>query len=146
MRLVVVDVFPALLSREGRGASGVTSGIGAREAVTRLADQFRLAALCDADTPSSTLRDLLEVEGIAAEFAAAASSAATGPAVSPRVVERIARSFGIWPDEAVVVTARPHVAHALQTRGIATILTAGPDDIGTVPGAIEAMLSGPYTP
>ncbi|NQV07882.1 hypothetical protein HQ535_15175 [bacterium] len=147
MRLIVIDVFPALLSWEGRGASGgASAGLGAREAISILADAFRLVAVADGDITGRELRDLLSVAGIDHDFTDIVTSASSGPTVTPRVVRKVARDLGVAWDHVIMVTARPPLARSLRGERVPTILTEHADQIGTVPEAIERLFSGPLNP
>ncbi|HSG79470.1 MAG TPA: hypothetical protein VLD62_07825 [Acidimicrobiia bacterium] len=141
MRLVVIDLIPALLSWEGRDASDV-----AADADTTLQDLYdagyRLEGVADSERSGSDLRDVLAAHGLAEWFERVASSAEFGPLVTPRVIRRIATSAGVSISDVAVVTAREPLAKRLQKDRIAVVLTGGPEEFWAVPEALADLGAG----
>ncbi len=144
MRLVVVDVIPALLSWEGRDASEAAPN--ALEVLDDLFSSFRLAAITESDRAGVELREVLDLAGLSGFFDSIGTAAGFGPAVTPRVVRRIAEGLGVDPDLVIVVTARPALAEALQRARITTVLTEGPEAFDQVPATIADLIDDLPTP
>lgn len=146
MTLIVIDLVPALLSWEGRDASDATAAPEAYDVLDDLYAAFRLAAITDGDRPASLVRAVLEGLGLAEFFESLGTSAGFGPAVTPRVIRRLASGFGGAPDDVVVVTARAPLAEALRAARVGVVLTGGPGDFVSVPGAVAELVEGPLSP
>jgi hypothetical protein len=144
VRLVVIDLIPALLSWEGRDASGPADI--AADADTTLQDLYdvgyRLEGVADSERSGTNLRDVLAAYGLAAWFERIASSAEFGPEVSPRVIRRIANAAGVTITDVAVVTAREPLAKRLQRDRIPVVLTGGPEEFWAVPEALEDLGAG----
>jgi hypothetical protein len=138
--LVVVDLIPALLTWESGGGSRVPEGAG--EALAEIFSRHRLAAIADGDQTGAGLRRALEDHDLAGFFDSVGTSAGFGPAVSPRIVRRLAAAAGLTAVDTVVVTGRPQLAERLQRHRFGVIITEGPDGFLGVPAALEAMESG----
>ena len=146
MRLVVVDLIPALLSWEGgRDATDPLVPLGAVETVEHLFSHYRLAAIADAGWSGHDLRRLLEDEGLGGLFESVGTSADFGPAVSPRVVRRLASTVGVIADRVVIVTARRDVARRMSANGIAVVHTTQ-DTFEHVPQAIAELIGDRFSP
>ena len=142
MRLVVIDLIPALLSWEGRDRSDPPAV--APDAATALAEmfsRFRIAGVVDAaaDRSGTEMRDHLgelidyfDMVGTTAEF---------GPVLSPRVMRRILRAMGGPDDRALLVTGRRHLVEEFSRARIPAVHT-GPAGFADVPEAVESLLGG----
>lgn len=147
MRLVVIDVFPALLFWEGRDASGVpTTAPDAQDSLEHMAVHHRLAAVADGSITGRALRELLEDADLDLPFESATTSAESGPVVNARVIRRLAASLGAPIDAVTVVTARPPVAAAMRAARIAVVEVDGPADLAALPDAIDGWTGGPLSP
>jgi FMN phosphatase YigB (HAD superfamily) len=144
--LIVLDLVPALLTWEGRDTYEGRVAPEAREVLEDLYAGFRLAAVADGDRPASRVRETLEALGLADLFESITTSAGFGPAVTPRVVRRLAAGLGVPSDEVIVVTARKALAEGLDTSRMSVILTGGPEDFPTVPEAVAELVEGPLNP
>jgi hypothetical protein len=146
VRLVVVDLIPALLSWEGRDRSSEPSmppEVG--DTIDHLYSHFRIAGIADAHESSAELRAHLQREDLAAYFESIATSAEFGPLVSPRVVRRVVASLGGPDDRTALVTAREHLLASFGAARIPVILTTQ-EDFAAVPDAVFDVLSGRVNP
>ena len=145
MRLVIIDLAPALLSWEGRDSSGAPeAATGALAMVEDLFTHHRLAAVADGDWTGLQVREALERLDLAPYFESVGTSAGFGPVVTPRVVRRIAaalRSTG----NAIVVTGRPGLAGNLGRIGIPAVLVDH-EGLATVPDRIHRLTGGRLSP
>ncbi len=146
MRLIIVDVFPALLFGEGREPSGYEVPDGAAEVLDHLYQLYRLAAIADAVHTASGIQEALEVHDLAVFFESIGTSADFGPAVSPRVVRRLITTIRVPVTQVAVVTGRKHLAEQLRLGRFAVILTEAPDGFLGVPEAMEAIENGKLIP
>jgi len=144
--LLVIDLVPALLSWEGRDASDAEVAAGARETIEDLYAEYRLAAVADGNRPAARLRDVLDVAGIAEAFDSLGTSAGYGPAVSARVIRRLAATLGFPERRVVFATARPALAAETRRAGISTVEIGGPDDFTRLPDLVADLLDGPLSP
>ena len=143
MRLVVIDLIPALLSWEGRNASGEAEiAPDADGTLQDIYDMFRIEGVADSEISGSTLRDTLYAHGIGEWFERIASSAEFGPVVTPRVIRRIASGAGVQSDQMVAVTAREHLADRLRKERLAVVLTGGLSEFWAVPEALQELRTG----
>jgi hypothetical protein len=146
VRLVIIDLIPALLSWGGRDLSGdPIVAPGAEEAIEHLFSHYRLAAIADAGWSGVELRAVLEDEGLGGLFESVGTSAELGPSVSPRVVRRLASTVGVTGDLVVFVTARDEVADAVAASGIAVVHTTQ-DGFVSVPEAIAELIGDRLSP
>ncbi|MDX1690758.1 MAG: hypothetical protein R3290_07025 [Acidimicrobiia bacterium] len=137
MRLVLIDLVPALLSWEGRDAFGEADvAPDADPTLQTLYDHYRLEAVADSTIPGPVLRDLLATFGLADWFERVGSTAVFGPTLTPRVVRKLAAAAGVTPDRVATVTARDTVADRLRREGLAVVLTGGPEEFADVPEAM----------
>ena len=144
MQLVLIDLVPALLTWEGRDASGPPEPRdGAVGMVDDLFTDFRMAGITDADHPATEVREALERHDLDLYFDNVGTSSTFGPRITPRVVRRVAAALG-EPGTAIVVTARPHLAEALRRSGIAVVAADGP--LADVPREVRRMASGRINP
>jgi FMN phosphatase YigB (HAD superfamily) len=142
VRLIIIDVAPALLSWEGRGASDTPeAAANAEEVLDILYARYRLAAVTDGDRAATELRDVLERLGLDGFFESIGTSADFGPRVSPQVIRRIARALRAAADHLVVVTARPRLARSLEEARIAAVL-AEPGKLSEVPDRLRRLTAG----
>ena len=142
MRLVLIDLIPALLSWEGRDRSELPAvAPDAATALAELFSRFRIAGIVDAaaNRPGPELREALgdlidyfDMVGTTAEF---------GPVLTPRVLRRILRTMGGPDERACLVTGREHLVGEFTRARIATVHT-GFADFAAVPNAVESMLGG----
>jgi hypothetical protein len=140
LRLVVIDLIPALLTWEGRDASALAAD-DAERCLDELFDHHRLAGVCDGDRTGAEVRAALNEAGLAGYFDSVGTSAGFGPRVSPRVVRRLGRGLHTDPAGMVVVTGRPPLHEALRRARIPSLLTE-PGALAGVPAAVAAMESG----
>jgi phosphoglycolate phosphatase-like HAD superfamily hydrolase len=146
VRLVIIDLIPALLSWEGRDVSEEPMlAPGAEEALEHLFSHYRLAAIADAGWSGVELRAVLEDEGLDGLFESVGTSADFGPAVSPRVVRRLASTVGVPADLLVFVTGRDEVADAVAASGIAVVHTTQ-DGFEHVPEAVAELIGDRLSP
>lgn len=145
MSLVVIDLIPALLSREGRDrSSDFRVAPEAVEALGHLYAHHRLVGLTDADVSSTTVRRVLEDAHIAEYFDGVGTSAGFGPSINPRVVRRMVHAMrGHGP--VVFVTGREPLARAMGRSRFGVVLTAH-DEFGAVPDAVASLASGRVSP
>lgn len=146
MRLVVIDLIPALLSWEGRNRSSEPDlPQEAAHALEHLYARFRIAGIADARESSAVLRALLEREDLAVFFESIATSAEFGPVVSPRVVRRVLAALGGPDERTALVTAREHLVAPFGAARIPVILTTQEGFMG-VPDAVAEVLDGRVSP
>ncbi len=146
MRLVVIDLIPALLSWEGRDRSSDPDvPPDAAHALDHVYSRFRIAGIADAEETTADLRARLEQADLAHWFDGVTTSAEFGPAVSPRVVRRIVRAMGGPDDRTVLVTAREHLVKPFGAARIPVVLTSQ-SDFGGVPAAVSELLDGRVNP
>jgi len=146
VRLVVVDLIPALLSWEGRDRSA--EPLVPDEAVHALEhvySRFRIAGIADARESSAELRAHLERIDLAVFFESIATSAEFGPVVTPRVVRRVVAAMGGPDERTALVTAREHLVGPFGAARIPVILTNQQDFAG-VPEAVFEVLDGRVSP
>jgi len=145
VRLVIIDLVPALLSWEGRDSSGTPeAAAGALAMVGDLFTHYRLAAMADGGWTGLQVREALERLDLAPYFESVGTSAGFGPVVTPRVVRRIAaalRSTG----NAIVVTGRPGLAGDLGRTGIPAVLVDH-DGLAGVPDEVYRLTGGRLSP
>lgn len=147
MHLLFLDLVPLLLSWEGSGPGEVPAvPPGAAEMLEAVFADFRIAGIGDGTHTGLGLRRALEDTDLDAFFDFIGTSAEFGPAVSPRVVRRLARLLGFELDQVVVVTARPDLAEALRLARVAVVSVAGPEGVAAVPEALEALFTGYFSP
>ncbi len=145
MRLVVIDLIPALLSWEGRDRSAepVIPAEGP-EAVAHLYSHYRLIGLADAGTAGAMLRRHLEDARLAEYFESIGTSAGLGPAVTPRVIRRIGRLTRA-KEGVIVVTGRLDLARAVSRSRTGVVLT-NQEEFGAVPEAVASLIAGRVSP
>lgn len=144
MRLVVIDLIPALLSWEGRDLSRDPQV--APDAAAALGDlfvRFRMAGVVDAasETSGSQLRDHLGRNELLDYFDMVGTTAEFGPTMSPRVMRRIVRVLGGPDDRTLLVTARPELIQSFSRSRIPLVMTTMAE-FGTVVEVIEGLLGG----
>jgi FMN phosphatase YigB (HAD superfamily) len=146
VRLVVIDLIPALLSWEGRDRSSDPDvPPEAAHALDHVYSRFRIAGIADARESTADLRTHLEREDLAVYFDSVATCAEFGPAVSPRVVRRVVAAMGGPDDRTVFVTAREHLVASFGAARIPVVFTSQQDFAG-VPIAVEELLDGRVNP
>lgn len=148
MRLVVIDLIPALLSWEGRDRSGPPAvAPDAVTALDRLYPRFRIAGVVDAAsvTPGIELRDHLARGEILDYFDMVGTTAEFGPELSPRVLRRILRALGAPDERTLLVTGRRHLAAGFSRSRVPVVFTAFEEFAG-VPEAVESLLGGRVNP
>lgn len=142
-----LDLVPLLLSWEGRDPGEVPDvPPGAAEMLDEVFADFRIAGIGDGAHTGLALRRALEDAELDVYFDFVGTSAEFGPAVSPRVVRRLARLLGFDLDQVVVVTARPALAEALRRAYLAVIHVEGPEGVTAIPEALDAIYSGFFNP
>lgn len=145
-RLVVVDLIPALLSWEGRDDSMEPDvATGAEPALEHLFAHYRLAAIADAGVSGAGLRATLEREGLVGFFETVGTSADFGPAVSPRVLRRLASTVGVTSHHLVLVTAREHLVSPMAAARIPVVHTSH-GEFERVADAVIELVEGRITP
>lgn len=143
MRFVVIDVFPALLSWEGRERSGdPVAAPDAVEAIAHLHAHYRLIAITDAGVSRLELAHVLDAEGLGQFFDSITTTAGLGPQVTPRVIRRLIHGD---PDGPIIVTGREALARRLSRSRIGVVLTSQ-EDFGAVPAAVASLLVGRVSP
>ena len=143
MRLVVIDLIPALLSWEGRDqASEPDTPLGAAGVLEHLFSHYRLAAIADIGRTGATLRRMLEAAGLGSFFESVATTADFGPSLSARVIRRLASTVGVRIEAIAVVTARRELAESLGGARIGVVLLERPEDLDGVPAAIFDLSHG----
>jgi len=147
MHLVFLDLIPLLLSWEGR-AAGEEPAIppGAAEMLEEVFADFRIAGIADGAHTGLGLRRTLEDAELDPFFDFIGTSAEFGPALSPRVLRRLARLLGFDVDQVVVVTARHGLAEALRAARFAVVHVEGPEGVAMIPEALEALFTGYFSP
>lgn len=142
-----LDLVPLLLSWEGRSPQEAPDvPPGAVEMLDEVFADFRIAGIADGALTGVALRRALEDAELDIYFDFIGTSAEFGPAVSPRVVRRLARLLGFDLDQVVVITARPALAEALRLAHLAVIHVEGPEGVAAIPEALEAIYSGYFSP
>jgi phosphoglycolate phosphatase-like HAD superfamily hydrolase len=139
VRLLVVDLIPALLSWEGRDPfPDPPVPPGTAEAIEDLYSMHRLAAVTDADRSNASVRRVLEALDVAAYFDGVSTSAAFGPEVSPRLVRHLTAALDA-PDPPLVVTARPRLAGRMRAAMIPAVVVR-PGDPGNLVARVEEAI------
>jgi FMN phosphatase YigB (HAD superfamily) len=147
VHLVVLDLVPLLLSWETTAPGAAPAVVAsAGEMLEQVFPDFRIAGISDGDHTGLDLRRALEDAELDGYFDFIGTSAEFGPAVSVRVVRRLARVLGFPLEQVVVVTARASLADALQQAGLAVIQATGEAGVAAVPQALEALYSGYFSP
>jgi len=144
VRLVVIDLIPALLSREGRDGSSFEIAPDGPDAVAHLYSHYRLIGVADAGVSSMVIGRTLEDGGIARFFDSVGTSVGFGPAINPRVIRRIIRGSRS-KDPVVFVTGREHLARAMSRSRVGVVLT-NREEFGLVPEAVASLISGRVSP
>lgn len=144
MRLVVIDLIPALMQWQEPGEARFPEGAG--EVLAELFSRYRLAAIADAGPTGADLRRVLDDQDIGGFFESIGTAADFGPAVSPRVLRRLISTVGVPIDQTAVVTGREELAEVLMRNRFSVIVTEGQDGLLGVPAALAAMESGRLTP
>jgi len=146
VRLVVIDLIPALLSWEGRDRSSDPDvPADAAHALEHVYSRFRIAGIADAGETTADLRTRLEQADLAPWFDGVTTSAEFGPEVSPRVVRRFVRAMGGPDDRTVLVTARERLVKPFRMARIPVVLTSQAD-FAAVPIAVAELLDGRVNP
>jgi hypothetical protein len=146
VRLVVIDLIPALLSWEGRDRSSDPDvPPDAAHTLEHLYGWFRIVGIADAGESSTELRSHLEREDLAVFFESISTSAEFGPRVSPRVVRRVVAALGGPDDRTALVTSREHLVAAFGAARIPVVFTSQEEFAG-VPDAVAALLDGRVSP
>lgn len=146
MKLVVIDLVPALLSWEGRDRheeASVASGAG--DAIHDMSHRYLVVGTADAEESTTALRHILDLHGIADMFTSVATSATFGPKVSPRVVRRLAATHRTPPEQVAVVTAREHLARPMHRSRMSVVVTTH-DEFDLVPDALASLEAGRIIP
>ena len=145
MRLVVIDLIPALPGEEGRNRStSLDMAPDGLEAVAHLYSHYRLIGLADADVSSTAIRNALEDNRITEFFDSVGTSVGFGPTINPRVIRRItrmSRSHG----PVVFVTGRESLGRLMSRSRVGVVLTTR-DEFGAVPDAVASLISGRVSP
>lgn len=144
MRLVVIDLIPALLSWEGRDRSDPPAvAPDATGALEELFARFRIAGVVDAAsaTTGDELREHLARGEVLDFFDMVGTTAEFGPELSPRVMRRILRALGGPDERTLLVTGRRHLVDAFARSRIPVVYT-GFADFSTVPDTVESLLGG----
>lgn len=144
MRLVVIDLIPALLSWEGRDRSKEPSvAPDAAAALGEMFVRFRIAGVVDAaaEATGSEMRDHLARSDLAEFFDMVGTTAEFGPQISPRVIRRLIRALGGPDDRTLLITGRHQVLDQFARSRIPVIFTTM-DEFSAVPDAVEALLGG----
>lgn len=145
MRLVVIDLIPALLSREGRGRSSeLVMAPDGLEAVAHLHAHYRLIGLADAKVSSTEIRRALETNRVAEFFDSIGTTVGFGPEINPRVIRRIIR-MSHSHEPVVFVTSREHLGRLMSRSRVGVVLTAR-DEFGAVPDAVASLVTGRVSP
>ena len=145
MRLVVIDLIPALLSWGGRDrSSGLEVAPDGRDAVAHLHTHYRLVGVTDAGVSSAVIGRALEAAGAAEFFDGVGTSVGFGPAINPRVVRRITR-MSRSNEPVVFVTAREHLARTM-TRSRVGVVFTNQNEFGAVPEAVASLVAGRVSP
>ena len=145
MRLVVIDLIPALLFWEGRNRSAnLQMAPDGREAVAHLFEHYRLIGLADADVSTTTIRLALEGHQIAEFFDSTGTTVGFGPHINPRVIRRITR-MSRSHEPVVFVTGREHLGRMMSRSRVGVVLTT-PEEFGAVPEAVASLVTGRVSP
>lgn len=145
MTIVVIDLIPALLIREGRDrSSGYELAPDGVDAVAHLYSHYRLLGITDAGESSATVRRSMMDVRIAEFFDSVGTTAGFGPTINPRVVRRILRTTRGRPPS-VFVTAREPLARAMSRSRFGVVLTRR-EEFGAVPDAVASLVSGRVSP
>ncbi len=145
MRLVVIDLIPALLSREGRdSSSGFEVAPDGPDAVAHLYAHYRLIGVADAGVSSLVIGRALEDARISGFFDSIGTSVGFGPAINPRVIRRITR-VSRSNEPVVFVTGREHLARTMSRSRVGVVLT-NREEFGGVPEAVASLISGRVSP
>lgn len=143
MRIVVIDVIPALLSWEGRDRSAdPLLAPDADEAIPHLHSHYRLIGITDAGISRLELTDALERTHLAGYFDSITTTAGLGPTLTPRVVRRLIHADGDGP---IVVTAREALARSLSRSRVGVVATTHAT-FGAVPEAVASLIAGRVSP
>ena len=143
MRIVVIDVVPALLSWEGRDRStDPTVAPDAAEAIPHLHSHYRLVGITDAAVPRLELAQALDTHHLGRFFDSITTTAGLGPELTPRVVRRLIHTSKEGP---IVVTARAALARAFSRQRIGVVLT-NQSEFGAVPEAVASLIAGRVSP
>jgi len=147
VHLVLLDLVPLLLSWE-QSDPGEPPAVpdAAGGMLEQVFPDFRIAGLADGDHTGLDLRRALEDAELDGYFDFIGTSAEFGPAVSPRVVRRLARVLGFPAEQVVVVTARAGLAEALQQASLAVVHVEGAEGVAAIPQALEALYTGYFNP
>ena len=141
MRLVVIDLIPALLSWEGRDrSSDLEVAPDGPEAIAHLQTHYRLIGLADAGVSSQVIAHALDKAQIAEFFDSIGTSVGFGPTINPRVVRRITR-MRRSTEPVVFVTARQSLARMISRSRVAVVVTDR-TEFGAVPDAVASLISG----
>ena len=145
MRLVVIDLIPALLSWEGRDRStSLEMAPDGPDAIAHLYSHYRLIGLADADVSSTAIRKALEDNRATEFFDSVGTSGGFGPAINPRVIRRITR-MSRTHEPVVFVTARESLGRLMSRSRVGVVLTTR-EEFGAVPDAVASLISGRVSP
>lgn len=146
MHLVLFDLFPLLLSMEAGGPSASGPPAVAAEMLEQVFPDFRVAGISDGDHTGVDLRRALEDAELDGFFDYIGTTAEFGPRITPRVIRRLARLLGFPLDQIVLITARADIADELQEAGLAVVHVEGPGGLEAIPEALEALITGYFSP
>lgn len=145
MRLVVIDLIPALLSWEGRDRSSeLEIAPDGPDAIAHLHAHYRLIGLADAGVSSLVIARALDGARVAEFFDSIGTSVGFGPTINPRVVRRITR-MSRSTDPVVFVTARESLARMMSRSRVGVVVTER-SEFGGVPEAVASLISGRVSP
>jgi len=145
MRLVVIDLIPALLSWEGRNRStDLEMAPDGLEAIAHLYSHYRLIGLTDADVSTTAIRKALEANRVTEFFDSVGTSVGFGPAINPRVIRRITRMSRSHAP-VVFVTGREPLGRLMSRSRVGVVLTTR-EEFGGVPEAVASLISGRVSP
>lgn len=131
-------MVPALLTEEGRAASGGPAVVAAFD---QLLHHHRLAAIADLEIPGTEVRTRLAAMGLGEHFESVGTSTDFRRGADATTVRRLAQTTGVSATETVVVTGRELLAKTLREGGIAAVtlgVDAGYPDLAA---AIERLSS-----